>query len=63
MDKLSEAQIQSEHDRAEIKIKVIENGLIVKTGLGWFAYEDDEKAFANVRARIKALRAKRTGAA
>lgn len=33
-----EPQEQSAHDRAEIKIKVLSNGILVKAGIEWSAF-------------------------
>lgn len=54
-----DAKTQSQTDQAEIKIKLIENGVLVKTGAGWFTFDDDEAAWRHVKARLAALRAKR----
>ena len=31
---------QAEHDRAEIKINLAQNGFLLKTKAGWFVYEN-----------------------
>lgn len=54
---------QSADDRAEIKVKVIENGVLVKTGEGWFSFPDWDSAAPYIGRRIEALRKKRAGGA
>ena len=49
-------QTQADHDRAEIKVKVIANGLLVKIASGWFAFDTWEKASAHIALEIKSLR-------
>lgn len=51
---------QSASDKAEIKIKLIDNGLLVKTGQSWLAFTSWTEASAFVNARIVALKKKRT---
>ena len=58
---------QATHDRSEIKVKLCENGLMVKAGEGWLVFEGAEgnpvagwiKASEHIRARLLALQQKR----
>lgn len=53
---------QSQSDRAEIKIKLLDNGLLIKTGPSWLAFPTWKEASEFVGARIKALEKKRLAA-
>lgn len=58
------AQQQSAADGNELRIKLIENAIIVKAGpAGWFAFDDWPKASAHIAARIDVLKAKRKAGA
>ena len=56
-----EREKQSAMDRAEIKVKLLENGVLVKTGQGWFSFKTWSEASFHINSRIKALLSKRTG--
>ena len=54
---------QRQEDRAEIKIKLIENAIIVKDGQGgWRSFPTWAAASFHINSRIKALMTKRNGA-
>lgn len=50
-----EPQEQSASDRAEIKIKLIENGVLVKIGPEWFSFKTWEEASVHIDARLEKL--------
>lgn len=50
---------QSEYDNAVIKVKLIENAVLVGAGTGWFSFPDWEKASHHVGARLKILQEQR----
>lgn len=50
---------QSEFDRAEIKVKLIDNGVLVKTGNSWLAFDQWERAAVFIGERLKTLDKKR----
>lgn len=52
---LTERQKQSAEDRAEIKIKLIRNGLLVKCIKGWDAFPSWEKAQEHIAKLIDGL--------
>lgn len=52
-------QEQRHTDQAEIKVKLIENGVLVRCGDGWFSFDTWEKASAHIAERLKALEKKR----
>ena len=48
---------QRQDSQAEIKIKLIENGILVKAGpSGWFTFPDWPTAGKHIAARLEALR-------
>ena len=47
---------QSAHDRAEIKIKLIENGVLVKGGIEWFSFKTWDEASKHIGARLEKLK-------
>ncbi len=54
------AQDQSAADKAVIKIKLIENGILVGCGIdGWFSFETWERASEHIGMRIKRLESDR----
>lgn len=56
-----EPQEQSAEARAEIKVKLIENGVLIKLGPGWLAFPTWPEASAHIAARIEKLKRERDG--
>ncbi len=54
---------QSAHDKAQIVVKLIENGVLVKAGSAWFSFPTWTKASEHIGERLKVLQGERTGAA
>lgn len=46
-------------DQAEIKIRLAENGLMVRIGKGWLVFPTWAEASTHIEARLKALKEKR----
>lgn len=60
MDPLNPEE-QSANDRSEIKIKVIENGILIRTGSAWLAYDSWARASSAIGHRIEQIKKARTG--
>lgn len=54
-------QEQSNMDRTQIAVRLIENGILIRVGIGWVYFLDWEKASTHIAARLEALRIKRNG--
>lgn len=52
---------QKAHDQAEIKVKLIDNGVLVKIGPGWFAFDSWVRASECIGRRIETLLHERRG--
>lgn len=52
---------QSAEARAEIKVKLIENAILVKAGPGWLSFETWDKASSHIGARLEKLKKERVG--
>ena len=50
---------QSAFDKATIKVRLIENAILVTCGEGWLSFETWERASQHIAARVAALKAKR----
>lgn len=48
-------EVQAEQDKAEIKVKVINNGILVKAGEGWFTFKTWDEASIHIGHRITAV--------
>lgn len=53
---------QSAHDKAQIVVKLIENGVLVKTGPAWFSFATWPEAAEHIGQRLKTLQGERAGA-
>lgn len=49
------AEEQSAQDRAEIKVKLIENGVLVKVGPEWFSFKTWDEASSHIGGRLERL--------
>lgn len=58
----TDSEVQSERDREAIRIKLIDNGFLLKAGVGEVFQPDEDSLFEAIRARIKSLKAKRAAA-
>ncbi len=54
---------QRNADRAEIKIRLIENGILVGAGQGWFTFQTWERASEHIALRLERLEKERQEAA
>lgn len=57
-----EPKEQSVMDKTTIKVRVIENAVMVSAGDGWFSYPTWDKASEHIGIRIERLKAERLGA-
>ena len=48
-------------DQAEIKVRIIDNGLLVRAGRGWLFFKTWEEASAEVGKWLKVVESKRNG--
>jgi len=57
-----ESKKQSEEDRAIIRVKLIENAVLVGAGAGWHSFADWPDASSYIERRIASLKEKRAAA-